>query len=56
MKPPKEIKKSNKLNNASLENLTTKKMSAGPNFYYNGYGSYDYPKKILRKPLEEVKK
>ena len=34
-----------------------KKMSTGQNLYYDGYGSYDYPKKILRrKPLEEVKK
>ena len=32
-------------------------MSTGPNLYYNGYGSYDYQKKILlRKPLQEVKK
>ena len=34
-----------------------KKRSTGPNLYYNGYGSYDYPKKsLLSKPLEEVKK
>ena len=32
------------LNNAPLENLTTKKKSTGPNLYYDGYGSYDYPK------------
>ena len=32
-------------------------MSTRQNLYYDGYGSYDYPKKILlRKPLEEVKK
>ena len=34
-----------------------KKMSTGPNLYYDGYGSFDYPKKILlREPLEGVKK
>ena len=30
-------------------------MSIGPNLYYDGYCSYDYPKILLRKPLEEVK-
>ena len=32
-------------------------MSTGPNLYYDGYVSYDYPKNILlRKPLQELKK
>ena len=32
-------------------------MSTGPNFYYDGYVSSDYQKKILlRKPLQEVKR
>ena len=32
-------------------------MSTGPSSYYNGYGSYDYPKKFLSiKPLKGVKK
>ena len=32
-------------------------MSSGPNLYYDGYGSYDCPKILLRiKPLKEVKK
>ena len=37
MKPPKEVKKKKKKkkNNAPLENLTTKKMSTGPNLYYD---------------------
>ena len=57
MKPPEEIKKNNQYNNAPLENLTTKKMSTGPNLYYDGYGSYDYPKKNRKKKLlAEVKK
>ena len=31
-------------------------MNTGSNLYYDGYGSYDYPKKVLlRKPLEENK-
>ena len=33
IKPLKEVKKINK-NNASLENLTTMKMSTGPSLYY----------------------
>ena len=32
-------------------------MSTGPSLYYDGYGSYDCPKKFfLIKPLKEVKK
>ena len=32
-------------------------MSTGPSLYYDGYGSYDCPKKFLSiKPLKEVKK
>ena len=43
--------------NSSLENWTTKKMSIGSSSYYDGYGSYDCPKKFLRiQPLKEVKK
>ena len=42
---------------ASLENLTTKKMSSGPSLYYNKSGSYDFQKYIhLTKPLMEIKK
>ena len=52
IKTLKEVKK-----NASLENLTTKKMSTAPSFYYDGYGSYDCPKNLLTiQPLEVVKK
>ena len=42
MKPLKEIEKKEK--NASLENLTTKKMNTGPSLYYDEFGSYDFPK------------
>ena len=32
-------------------------MSTKPSSYYDGYGSYDYPKNVLSiKPLNEVKK
>ena len=32
-------------------------MSTGPSLYYDGYGSYDCPKKFLTiKPLKEVEK
>ena len=36
-------KKKNK-ENASSENLTTKKMNTGPSLYYDEFGSYDFPK------------
>ena len=55
IKPLKEVEK-NKLKNAHLPNLTTKKMSTGSTVYYDGYGSYDCPKNGLPiKPLK-VKK
>ena len=28
----------------SLENSSTKKISTGSSLYYDGYGSYDFPK------------
>ena len=37
--------KSKKIMLASLKNLTTKKISTGPRLYYDGDGSYDFPKK-----------
>ena len=43
----KEVKKS-----GHQENVTSKKMSTKSSVYYDGYGSYDFPKICLpKKPL-----
>ena len=55
--PLKEIEKKKYKKIASLENFTRKKLSTGPSLYYEGDGSYDYPKNFLTiKPLKEVEK
>ena len=54
--PFEEIKKINK-KITLLENTSMKKRSIRSNVYYDGYGSYDCPKKCLPiKPLKEVEK
>ena len=52
------VKQSKKKNKkiASRQNLITKKMSTVSSLYYDGFGSYDSPKKLLCKnPLKVVK-
>ena len=56
IKPLKEVQKK-WIEKCVSRELNNEKMSTGPSSYYNGYGSYDCPKKFLSiKPLKGVKK